>query len=292
MKALIVTNSSFIKRNFTNYCKKKKIKFFSLKDIDFNSKKIIKKIKKINPNFVIIKTGMSGGIQFNIKHSLDILNYNTVTFAKIINCLHAASIKNVYFVSASCIYPKIEKRQIKEIDLLTGKFEETSMSFSLSNLLAYGMCKEINKNKLFNYINVVPATLYGPYYSKNQSDEHVLTAMLNKFSKNDLIITHYGDGKSKREFLYIYDLFDSIYYMYKKKIKKELINVGTGRDYSIKNLNKIIMNLFKYKGKIIWDKTRPNGVRRKILNCNFLKKKGWSANYDLVDGLKEVLKKP
>ena len=283
---LLISNSSFIKKNYISYFKKKKNytsyyideKNFLKKNYNINFK-----LKKINPDFVIYKGGLSGGILFNIKYSFNILNYNIDIYKKVLNTLKNCKIKNVFFISASCLFPKIENRSIKETDVLNGQFEKTNFSYSTGMLFAYALIKAINQIKGYNYINLIPATLIGNYYARDHQNAHVLTAMLRKFSLNKKKIDLYGDGSPRREFLHIDDLFDSIFFLRKKKIRIEILNVGTNKDYTIKQLAQKLTKKFNFNGKIFWDKTKPNGVKRKLLNSSFIKKLGWTPKKDTID---------
>jgi len=291
---LVIGTNDFIYKNLENFTKIKKLGFkvSNLTDNFFlkkNSHHLVSKIKKINPIFCIITAGISGGILFNIKNDLKILNYNCKIYQKIFNCLILAKIKNVFFISASCVYPKLINKKISESFFLTGALEETSLNYSISKILGHAYCNTAIKRNL-NYICLVPATLYGPHYNNNEINSHVINSLISKFRNNKKIVKVWGDGSAKREFLHINDLLDAIFFIYKMKIKEKILNIGLNKDYSIRELVKFLKNLTKFKGKIVWKKNMPTGVRKKLLDSSKLYNLGWTPKYNLEHGLRSIIK--
>lgn len=146
-KILLVSNSIFIKKNFLNFHKNDNTLIIAEKEFFKNISSIKKKIKKFSPDYIIVKAGLSGGIFYNIKNSLKILYYNCELYIKILKILSDIEIKKVFFVSASCLYPKIENKSISEKYIFSGKFEQTNLSYSISMSVAFGMIDAINKKK-------------------------------------------------------------------------------------------------------------------------------------------------
>lgn len=261
---LAIGTNDFIYKNLENFTKIQKLGFrvTNLTD-NFILKKslhyLINKLKKIKPKFCIVTAGMSGGILFNIKNDLKILNFNCKIYQKIFNCLIQAKIKNVFFISASCIYPKLINQKISEDFFLKGALEETSLNYSISKILGHMYCNSAIKKNL-NYICLVPATLYGPHYNNNEINSHVINSLINKFLNNKKIVKVWGDGSSRREFLHIYDLLDAIFFIFKMKIKEKILNIGLNEDHSIRELVKYLKHYSKFKGKIVWKKNMPAGI--------------------------------
>lgn len=291
-KILLISDSTFIKKNFLSFHKNDNTLIISENEFFKNIILVKKKIKKFKPDYTIVKAGLSGGILFNIKNSLKILEYNCEVYIKVLKILSDIKIKKVFFISASCLYPKIENTSISEKHIFSGKFEETNLSYSISMSVAYGLIDGINKKKNYKYVNIIPATLYGPHQKTTDTKEsHVLTAIINKFRSKSSFVKLYGNGKPKREFLFIDDLFDAISFLNNIKIFENVINVGTGKDYTINEIVSLVKKIFRKKQKnVIWDKSKPNGVMRKLLNTKLIRKYGWRNKYNLEMGLKKIRK--
>jgi GDP-L-fucose synthase len=289
-KILLITDSSFVSKNFTDYIKikniKEKIIVISSNSI---SKNIFKKIKKKELSFCIVNFGLSGGIQYNIKNGNEILEKNVEGYLKILNFLKKEKIKNVYFISASCVYPK-NLRILREKDFGLSNFEKTSLHYAVSKMIGTYFCLNVNRKSNYSWKSIVPATLYGKYYFNNKNYGHVINAFLEKFKKPKKNLTLWGSGKVKREFLHITDFIDAIFFIKKKKLGNEIINVGTGKDISIKKLAGIFSKIKNFKGRIIWDKTKADGVKKKLLDSKYIFSKGWRPKVDLKEGIKQLIK--
>lgn len=286
---LIFTNDNFIKKNFIEYVEKNNLnyKLFFFSDLkNINSFKIKKLVKK--NLFTVISVGLSGSIKFNIENGPKIFKNNTKLYYNLLTKLENHSFRNVFFVSASCAYPTNHK-------ILNEKYfgfpplELTSYFYSLSKIFATNICRQINRNKKFNYITLVPATLYGKYSKYHKINSHVLIALTNKIKRTKKKVILWGSGKPKREFIYIQDFIDAIFFIHKNGIKKDIINVGTGYDLSVKNLANKIKRLVNYKGKIVWDHTKKDGTFKKLLDSSFLFDKGWKPLKNLNEGIKEII---
>ncbi len=289
MKNIIIfSNKNFLKKNFKQYVTKKKLKYELFFFSNFN-KINIQKIKKLLKNnlFVLISTGLSGSIQYNVNNGPKIYEYNTKLYYNLLTSLEKLSFKNVFFVSASCAYPS-NKNILKEKYYGFPPIEVTSYFYSLSKIFATNICRQINRKKNYNYITLVPATLYGKYSYYHSINSHVLTALLNKLKSSKKKIVLWGSGKPKREFIFIEDFIDAIFFINKCNIKKDIINIGTGEDVSIKNLANKIKKLVNYKGQIVWDASKKDGTLKKLLDSSFLFEKGWKPLKNLDKRLKEL----
>lgn len=290
---LLLGTNNFIYKNLKNFIKKQNLKYsvVNLKDNFFlknEKEKVLKKLKNVKPKFCIVTSGLSGGILFNISHGFKILNYNVKIYHKIFNYLILSKVNNVFFISASCVYPKFNFKSINENLFLKGSLEETSFNYSVSKILGHAYCVSAIKKNL-NYTCLVPATLYGPYIDSSRKNSHVINSLVEKF-KNKKKIEIWGKKSTRREFIYIYDFLDAIFFINKRKIKEKIINIGVNKDYSIQQLVLILKNLTKYKGKILWKKYMPTGVKKKLLDSNKLFKFGWRPNYSLEEGLASMIK--
>ena len=289
MKNIIIfSQNKFFKKNFIQYVNKKKIDYKLFFFSNFNNNNTLSVKKLINKNlFVIVNTGLSGSIQYNIKNGPKIYKYNTKLYYNILTNLRRLSFKKVFFISSSCAYPN-NKNILKEEFYGFPPLEISNYFYSLSKIFATNICKQINLNKNFKYITLVPATLYGKFSTYHKINSHVLTALLNKLKSNSKNLILWGSGKPKREFISIEDFIDAIFFIYNHNLRKEIINVGTNEDISIKKLASIIKKLVNFKGHIAWDKTKEDGMMRKLLDSTYLFNKGWKPQKNLIESLKEL----
>lgn len=287
---LLITDSKFFKKNFKLYIQKKKIK---KKLIVKSSKQVSKKFfdsSRINKNieFCVVNFGLSGGIKYNIENGCNILEKNISGYLKVLNCLKEANIRKVYFISASCVYPK-NLEILNENDFAKTDIEKTSLHYAASKMLGTFFSLAVNKNKKFKWKSIVPATLYGKYNITDKNNAHVIGAFFEKFKHTKKKLILWGSGNVKREFLHVMDFIDAIFFIDQKKLSKEIINVGSGVDISIKNLAKIFSELYNFQGNIVWDTTKPDGAKRKLLNSSYLFSKGWKPKVDLRNAILELI---
>jgi GDP-L-fucose synthase len=151
-------------------------------------------------------------------------------------------------------------------------------------------CLNVNRNSNYNWKSIVPATLYGKHCSTNKNDGHVINAFFKKFRKPKKDLMLWGSGNVKREFVHIIDFIDAIFFIKEKKLVNQIINVGTGKDISIKKLAGIFCKIKNFKGKIIWDKTKSDGVKKKLLDSKYIFSKGWRPKVDLKEGINKLIK--
>ena len=292
MQILIIGNNIFYPNSYKQFFKKnKKVKILYFNDNDFKKRGIIKKIKKMKINYAVVFSGLSGGIFYNIKNSKEILNYNINAYLQIFSILKKCNLKNIFFISASCVYPK-DKEKISEKNFLDHGLEETSLAYSASKMIGTLCCFKANfENKNFKWMTIIPATIYGQKISKKDTDNmHVINAMISKFKFSTKKVVFYGNGEVKREFIHIHDLIDAIHFIHNNKIFNPIINVGSNYDIKIKDLCKLISNISNFKGEIEWKKSKYIGTKKKLLNMNYLNARGWKNKISLGKGLERVIK--
>ena len=248
--------------------------------------KVLKFLKKHKPDFIFIAAAKVGGIFSNKNFKADYITQNLQIQTNLINSAYSTGVKNLIFLGSSCIYPKNSKQPIKEKYLLTGKLEETNDAYAIAKIAGIKMCQSYNEQYKCNYKCLMPANTFGPNDNYDDKSSHFLPALIKKIHKlktNNLSkLILWGNGKVKREFIHVDDLAEACIFFMKKKTKNFLINIGTGKDYKIDYYANLIAKIIlKRKIKIIYDKSKPNGVKRKVLDITVAKKYGWKPKLDL-----------
>ncbi len=247
-------------------------------------------LKRTNPKLVIIAAAKVGGIIANMNNKSKFLYENLQIQNNLIHGSFTAGIKNLFLLGSSCIYPKFCKQPMKEEYLLTGSLEESNDAYALAKIAGIKMCEHYSKAYNLNYKSLMPPNLYGPNDNYNLKSSHFYPALIKKIhyaknkNKKNLII--WGSGKPKRELMFVYDFADAVIYFMNIKIKEPFLNIGIGKDYSIKWFANYIMKKLKIKLKIKYDKSKPDGMFRKCLNINRAKKYGWKPNNNFDNAFK------
>jgi len=260
-----------------------------------NLKKVSTFLNKYKPRYIFIAAGITGGIQENIKNPYKLMIQNINIQNNIIQSAMIKEVKKVIYYGSSCMYPAKIKTTLKETDLLTSYPERTSLHYAISKLAGLHLCHAANiEYKSSKFITLIPNNVFGINDDFNLQTGHVLASLIKKFHNakinNERSLKLWGDGLSKREFIYSDDIADASIYLINKKIQfTDLpINIGTNNEYSIKVLAEKIKKLTNYEGLIKWDKTKPSGVRRKILSTNRLSKYGWKTSRNFDEDLKNT----
>jgi GDP-L-fucose synthase len=197
------------------------------------------------------------------------------------------------FLGSSCIYPRDCNQPIKENFLLTSPLEKTNEFYAIAKIAGLKMIEAFNKQYNHNFISIMPTNIYGINDNFHLNNSHVIPALIEKiyigFKENKKNIKLWGSGKVLRDFLYVDDLSRAILLLIKRYNKHELVNVGSGKEITIKLLSKLISEIIGYKGKIIFDELHPDGTPRKILDISRIKATGWKPVYSLREGLKKTI---
>ncbi|EKD52994.1 MAG: hypothetical protein ACD_61C00186G0031 [uncultured bacterium] len=245
--------------------------------------------KKEKPEYVFLAAALVGGIMANKTKKADFI-YNNLQIQN--NVIHSAweyKVKKLMFLGSSCIYPKLAPQPIKEEYLLTGPLEETNDAYAIAKIAGIKMCQSYNEQYGTNFISVMPTNLYGPHDNFDLDSSHVLPALIRKF--HDAKIGHkkevvlWGTGNVYREFLYVDDMADACVYLMEHYDSSEIINIGTGVDLKIKELAQIIKKIVGFKGKIVWDSTKPDGTPKKLLDVSKLLSLGWKPQMEQEKGI-------
>jgi GDP-L-fucose synthase len=251
--------------------------------------------KKNSPDFIIHSAGKVGGILKNINSNYDFLLDNSLMAINLISESLDSGVTNFMNISSSCIYPRDYDNPIKEKDLLSGKIEPTNEGYALAKILALKLVNHIHNYNNLNYKTIIPCNLYGPYDNFDPMSSHMIPGVIQKIHHakhtNQASVEIWGDGTSKREFMYIKDFTDFIGFSIKNfDLLPEILNVGTGKDYSIEEYYQIISNVIDYKVKFTYDLSKPTGMKRKLLDVSKAKKLGWKSNYTINSGIRETYK--
>ncbi|WP_320682293.1 GDP-L-fucose synthase [Prochlorococcus sp. MIT 1314] len=297
---------SAIKRSLT---KKgyKNLLFASRNDLDLlDFVKVKDWFNKNRPEIVILAAAKVGGIHANSKYMGDFILENLKIQNNVIENAWKYKVKRFLFLGSSCIYPKFAQQPLKEEYLLTGELEKTNESYALAKISGIKLCTSLKEQYGFDSICLMPTNLYGPGDNYHPQNSHVLPAMLKRFYdakiKGSQEIVCWGSGLPKREFLYVDDLAEASIFILEnissehrilyddKKNFNGILNVGLGKDISIKELANLISSAVGYEGKIKWDLSKPDGTPRKLLDVSKLSELGWSAKTELQKGLELTLK--
>ena len=259
-----------------------------------NQEKVFNFFKEKKIDAVINAAGHVGGIYANNKYKADFIYNNLSIQNNIIHSCYKHNIQSLIFLGSSCIYPRNSKQPIKEKYLLTGELEKTNEPYAIAKIAGIKMCESYNFQYKTNYKCLMPCNLYGPNDNYDIKTSHFFPALISKAliakknKKKELIL--WGSGKPKRELMYVDDLANACIYFLNKKTKESLINIGTGYDMNILNYAKFILKKINLKCKIILDKTKPDGVPRKIIDNTIALKYGWKPKYTLEQGFDITLK--
>lgn len=263
------------------------------KELDLLDSKSVKSFfKKEKLEYVFMAAARVGGILENNTYPADFIYQNLTVQNNIIHNSYLNKVKKLVFLGSSCIYPRLSEQPIKEESLLTGELEPTNQAYALAKIAGIISCQSYNKQYGTNYISLMPTNLYGPNDNFDLNSSHVLPAMIRKFHEaklnNHKEVVLWGTGSPKREFLHVDDLADACVFLMNKYDSSDIINIGTGKDISIKNLAKKIQGIVGHKGKIVWDKEKPDGMPRKLLDVRKINKLGWKHSIRLEEGIKSA----
>ena len=259
-----------------------------------DQKKVNTFIYKKKPKLVIIAAGKVGGIIANSSKPANFIYDNLMIASNLINSSYKNKVKNLLYLGSSCIYPSNIKSKISEKYLLKSYLEKTNEAYAIAKITGIKLCEFYSKQYKVNYISLMPTNIYGPNDNYDLITSHFIPALIKKIHiakiKKNKHIVLWGNGKSKREILYVDDLADAVFFFMKKKTNHYLINIGTGIDMTIERYAKKIMNIINYKTKIKYDKDKPNGTLRKVLDVSLAKKYGWQSKTDIATGLTKTYK--
>ena len=275
----------------------KKIITANKKKLDLtDQKKVFLFLKKYKPKFIFLAAAKVGGIYYNNNYKAEFIYDNLMIQTNVIHGAYKANINNIIFLGSSCIYPKYSKQPINEKSILSGKLEETNDAYAIAKIAGIKMCESYNIQYKTNFKCLMPTNTFGPNDKYHKLNSHFVPSLIRKIydvkKNNKKKINIWGDGTPRREIIYVDDIADACIYFMNKKINETLINIGTGVDYSIKDYVKLFLKILipNKKINIIFDKLKPNGTPRKLLDVKLAKKYGWKFKTNLKDAILATFK--
>lgn len=242
------------------------------------------------PEYVFLAAAKVGGIMANSKHPADFMYDNMILEMNVIRAAYENQVKKLMFLGSSCIYPRMAPQPMPESCLLTSALEQTNEAYALAKISGLKYCEYLNKQYGTDYISVMPTNLYGPNDNYHPEHSHVLPALIRRFheakeNKLDEVVI-WGTGTPLREFLYVDDLAEACVYLMNNYAGDETVNLGTGKEVTIKELAETVKDVVGYEGNLTFDTSKPDGTPRKLLDVSKLEGLGWKYHTELKDGIK------
>lgn len=241
------------------------------------------------PDLIIIAAAKVGGILANDTYRGQFIYENLQIQNNLIHGGHLAGINDIVFLGSSCIYPSLSKQPIKEEYLMSGKLEETNEPYAIAKIAGLKMCEAYKAQYTRNYFSLMPTNLYGPGDNYDLNNSHVLPALIRKFHEakvqNLKEVEVWGSGEPRREFLHVDDLADACLFLIDCGFDGDIVNIGTGRDLSIKELAYLVKKIVQFEGEIIFNTEKPDGTKQKLLDVSLMSSLGWEAKIDLESGI-------
>jgi GDP-L-fucose synthase len=244
------------------------------------------------PDYVILAAAKVGGILANDSYPVEFLRDNLEIQTHVIDAAHRNNVNKLAFLGSSCIYPRLAPQPIREDSLMTGPLESTNEWYAIAKIAGIRLCQAYSKQHGFNAISVMPTNLYGPGDNFDLQTSHVLPALIRKFHEakqaGAASVTVWGSGEPRREFLHVDDLADAVCFLMENYDSPEIINVGVGADIRIADLAALIRDIVEFDGEIVFDRNKPDGTPRKLLDISKIASTGWKANIDLESGIRST----
>lgn len=244
------------------------------------------------PDYIFLAAAKVGGILANNEYPADFIYDNMMIEMNVIKNAYEHSAKKLLLLGSSCIYPRMAEQPIRESSLLTGELEHTNEAYALSKISGLKYCEYLNRQYGTDYISAMPTNLYGPNDNYHPQHSHVLPALIRRFheakEKGFEEVVVWGTGSPLREFLYVDDLAEAALFLMTQYSGDQPVNIGTGKDLSIKELAELVKSIVGYSGKITFDQSKPDGTPRKCLDVSKLNSLGWQYKTELEDGIKSA----
>lgn len=246
------------------------------------------------PDYVFMAAAKVGGIIANSESPADFMYENMMMEMNVIHSAWQNGCKKLLFLGSSCIYPRMAPQPMKEEYLLTSELEKTNEAYALAKICGLKYCEFLNKQYGTDYISAMPTNLYGPNDNYHPTHSHVLPALIRRFHEAKVQgfekVECWGTGAPLREFLYVDDLAEACVFLMNHYSGMETVNIGTGKELTIKALTELVAKVVEYEGEICWDASKPDGTPRKLLDVSKLEKLGWKYQVELEEGIRRTYK--
>src|SRR5436853_677260 len=263
------------------------------KELDLgDAASVTKFFQKEKPEVVVFEAAKVGGIKANNDQPVEFLLENLRVQNNVIAAAHENGARKLLFLGSSCIYPKLAPQPIPESALLSGPLEPTNEAYAIAKIAGVKLCQAFSREYGANFISAMPTNLYGPNDNFDLETSHVLAALLRKAheakTRKARELAVWGPGTPRREFLHVDDLASACLFLLEKYDSPEIINVGCGEDISIRELAELVSEVVGFDGELSWDKTKPDGTPRKLLDVSKLRGLGWTPTIPLRDGIAQT----
>ncbi len=249
--------------------------------------------RKEKPSYVILAAAKVGGIHANNTYKAEFIYDNLMIEANIIHAAFLNKVTKLLFLGSSCIYPKMAPQPLKEEYLLSGYLESSNQPYAIAKIAGIEMCDSYRAQYGCNFISAMPTNLYGTNDNYHPENSHVLPALIRRIilakKNNEPTVTIWGTGNPRREFLHVDDLADACFFLLQNYNEQGLVNIGCGKDVSIKELAELIVSEVKYKGQLEFDTTKLDGTPRKLMDISKINNLGWQSKITLNEGLKTTI---
>jgi len=241
------------------------------------------------PDVVIDAAAKVGGILANSTEPVNFMINNLQIQTNLFSASHEANVRKVVFLSSSCVYPKLAEQPIKESSLLTGSLEDTNSAYAVAKIAGMRLIQAYRQQYNRNWISVMPTNLFGTFDNFSTTTSHVLPALIRKFHEakinNDSKVALWGSGKPKRELMEVDEFARALLLIVEKYDDTETINIGTGKDLSIKEISELVKEVVGFRGEVTWDESKPDGTPRKLLDITKLRNLGYQPHEELKTGI-------
>jgi GDP-L-fucose synthase len=263
--------------------------------LDLRNQSAVEKFFSLEkPEYVFLAAAKAGGIKANINYPAEFIYNNLAIQTNVIHAAYKNKVEKLLFLGSSCIYPRGCRQPIKEEYLMTQPLETSNEHYALAKIAGLKMCQAYNIQYGTNFISCMPTSLYGPGDNFDLNKSHVLPALINKFcnakQKKLPSVNVWGSGNAMREFLYVDDVADAALFLMQNYNSNIPVNIGTGIDVTIKQLARMVSDVAGFKGRVVFDRSKPSGTPRKLLDITLAKKIGWHAKIELNNGIKKTVK--